>query len=31
MDHEFARQFWTRADGSGREWLAVQYEYTRKR
>jgi hypothetical protein len=30
-DHEFARQFWTRADGSGREWLAVQYEYTRKR
>jgi hypothetical protein len=30
-DHEFARQFWTRADGTGREWLAVQYEYTRKR
>jgi hypothetical protein len=30
-DHEFARQFWTRADGSGREWLAVQYEYTRRR
>jgi hypothetical protein len=30
-DHEFARQFWTRADGTGQEWLAVQYEYTRKR
>src|SRR6266540_1687355 len=30
-DHEFARQFWTRADGTGREWLAVEYEYTRKR
>lgn len=29
-DHEFARQFWTRADGSGREWLAVEYEYTRR-
>ncbi len=30
-DHEFARQFWTRADGTGREWLAVEYEYARKR
>jgi hypothetical protein len=30
-DHDFARQFFIRADGTGREWLAVQYEYTRKR
>jgi hypothetical protein len=29
-DHEFIRQYWTRADGTGRRWLAVQYEYTRK-
>jgi hypothetical protein len=28
-DHEFARQYWTQADGTGRQWLAVQYEYTR--
>jgi hypothetical protein len=30
-NHEFIRQYWTRADGTGRRWLAVQYEYTRKR
>lgn len=29
-DHEIARQYWTQADGSGREWLAVQYEYKRR-
>jgi hypothetical protein len=29
-DHELARQYWTQADGSGREWLAVEYEYTRR-
>lgn len=29
-DHEFIRQYWTRADGTGRRWLAVQYEYTRR-
>jgi hypothetical protein len=28
-DHEFIRQYWTRADGTGRRWLAVQYEYAR--
>jgi hypothetical protein len=28
-DHEFIRQYWTRADGTGRRWLAVQYEYRR--
>jgi hypothetical protein len=27
--HEFYRQYWTQADGTGRRWLAVQYEYTR--
>lgn len=30
-DHEFMRQYWTRADGTGRRWLALQYEYTRRR
>lgn len=29
-DHEYTRQYWTRADGTGRRWLAVQYEYTRR-
>lgn len=29
-DHEFIRQYWTRADGTGRRWLAVQYEYRRQ-
>jgi hypothetical protein len=29
-DHEYVRQYWTRADGTGRRWLAVQYEYTRR-
>jgi hypothetical protein len=29
-DHEIARQYWTQADGTGREWLAVQYEYRRR-
>jgi hypothetical protein len=28
-NHEFVRQYWTQADGTGRRWLAVQYEYTR--
>jgi hypothetical protein len=28
-DHEFVRQFWVQADGTGREWLAVEYEYKR--
>jgi hypothetical protein len=28
-NHEFARQYWTQADGTGRQWLALQYEYTR--
>ncbi|HEX5508516.1 MAG TPA: hypothetical protein VFX37_08420 [Pseudolabrys sp.] len=27
--HEFVRQYWTQADGTGRRWLAVQHEYTR--
>jgi hypothetical protein len=30
-DHEFIRQFWIQADGTGREWLAVEYEYRRRR
>jgi Ni/Co efflux regulator RcnB len=30
-DHEFARQYWVQADGTGRRWLAVEYEYTRSR
>ena len=29
-DHESARQFWTRADGSGERWLGVEYRYERK-
>jgi hypothetical protein len=29
-DHEFIRQYWTSADGTGRRWLAVQYEYARR-
>lgn len=29
-DHEYIRQYWTRADGTGQRWLAVQYEYTRR-
>jgi hypothetical protein len=28
-DHELIQQFWTQADGTGRHWLAVQYDYTR--
>jgi hypothetical protein len=28
-EHELVQQFWTQADGTGRQWLAVQYEYTR--
>jgi hypothetical protein len=28
-DHELIQQFWTQADGTGRQWLAVQYDYTR--
>ena len=30
-DHEVVRQYWTRADGTARTWLAVQYDYTRRR
>jgi hypothetical protein len=30
-DHEFIRQFWMQSDGTGREWLAVEYEYKRRR
>jgi hypothetical protein len=30
-DHEFIRQYWVQADGTGREWLAVEYEYKRQR
>ena len=30
-DHETARQFWTRADGTGERWLGVEYRYERKR
>lgn len=30
-NHEYMRQYWTRADGTGRRWLAVQYEYSRRR
>ena len=30
-DHDFGRQYWVQADGEGQEWLAVQYEYTRRR
>lgn len=28
-DREIYRQYWTQADGTGRRWLAVQYEYRR--
>jgi hypothetical protein len=27
-DRETARQYWVAADGTGRQWLAVQYDYT---
>lgn len=30
-DHEFVRQFWVQADGTARQWPAVEYEYTRRR
>jgi hypothetical protein len=30
-DHEFVRQYWVQADGTGRRWLAVEYEYKRRR
>lgn len=30
-DRETARQYWTQADGTGRTWLAVQYDYARRR
>lgn len=29
--HEFVRQYWVQSDGSGRQWPAVEYEYTRRR
>lgn len=28
--HEVARQEWTRADGSGERWLAIQFDYRRR-
>ena len=28
---ETARQYWTRADGSGTRWLGVEYKYTRRK
>ena len=28
-DRETARQYWVAADGTGRQWLAVEYDYTR--
>jgi len=30
-DHEFVRQYWVQADGTARKWLAVEYEYTRRK
>jgi hypothetical protein len=30
-DRDVVRQHWIRADGTGRDWVAVQYEYTRRR
>jgi|HubBroStandDraft_2_1064218.scaffolds.fasta_scaffold19291_2 hypothetical protein len=30
-DHDLSQQHWIQADGTGQEWLAVQYEYTRRR
>jgi hypothetical protein len=30
-DHEIVRQYWITPDGSEREWLAVEYDYTRIR
>jgi hypothetical protein len=29
-DRETARQHWIQADGTGRQWLAVRYDYTRR-
>jgi hypothetical protein len=29
-NHEVSRQYFIAADGTGREWLAVQYDYTRR-
>ena len=29
-DHETARQYWIRADGSGTRWLGVEYRYDRR-
>lgn len=30
-DHEFVRQYWVQSDGTGRQWPAVEYDYTRRR
>lgn len=30
QDHDIAQQYWVQADGTGSEWLAVQYEYVRQ-
>jgi hypothetical protein len=29
-DHDIVRQFWMTADGSGRKWLGVEYDYRRR-
>jgi hypothetical protein len=29
VDRDTARQYWIAADGTGRQWLAVQYDYAR--
>ena len=31
IDHERVEQYWVQSNGSGRQWLAVEYEYTRTR
>ena len=30
-DHDIVRQFWISADGTGRRWLGVEYDYKRRR
>jgi hypothetical protein len=30
-DHDIVRQFWISADGTGRQWLGVEYDYKRRR
>ena len=31
IDHESVEQYWVQSNGSGQQWLAVEYEYTRTR